>query len=104
MPNLNLIIYSKKKKKRHLTTNAYILPVIYKEPLNPHIQPLWPPACIVANLLQHLSEDPAGQLDYFYFSTLRDKNTWLMVGREGQRKHKLLLKTLTITQKFSQPH
>lgn len=56
-----------------------------------------PQSASVAILLQHLTEGPAVRLDYFYFSTLCDKNTWLMVGREGQRKHKLLLKTLTIT-------
>lgn len=51
----------------------------------------------VVILLQHLTPGPAVWLDYFYFSTLCDKNTWLMVGCEGQRKRKLLLKTLTMT-------
>lgn len=51
----------------------------------------------VAMLLQHLTKGPAVRLDYFYLSTLCNKTTWLMVEREGQRKHKLLLKTLTVT-------
>lgn len=44
-----------------------------------------------------LTKGPAVWLDYFYFSIPRDTNTWLMVGREGQRKRKLLLKTLVLT-------
>lgn len=93
----NLFIVGQKKKKA-ISFPALAFRQAFTRRLLTHSSSLCDPQfASVAILLQHLTEGPAVRLDYFYFSTLCDKNTWLMVGREGQRKHKLLLKTLTIT-------